>query len=93
MINTQALAEKQSSLVLNTERLGPLSLINHFIQRLGLEQLLDRYVPTDVRGSVSHARARAAQMTKLAKVPHQIQRPNRIRPHSTWPTLVDSRTR
>jgi hypothetical protein len=34
MTDTQALAEKQSRLVLNTERLGPLPLINHFIQRL-----------------------------------------------------------
>ena len=50
-------AEITSRLVLSTERLGPLPLINHFLQGLGLEELLDRCVPTDVRGGVSHARA------------------------------------
>jgi transposase len=76
MINTQALAEKQSSLVLNTERLGPLPLINHFIQRLGLEQLLDRYVPTDVRGSVSHARALGVLLRSIIVEREPIYRQN-----------------
>src|SRR5579884_339139 len=39
-----------------TERLGPLPLINHFIARLGLVELLDRHVPTtDRRCAVPHA--------------------------------------
>ncbi len=38
-----------SELELTTERFGPLPLINHFIERLGLEALLDRYVPTTDR--------------------------------------------
>ena len=42
---------------LRTERLGPLPLVNHFIQRIGLEDVLDRYVPSDARCAVSHARA------------------------------------
>ena len=43
---------------LRTERLGPLPLINHFIERMGLEGLLDKYVPTaDRRCTLSHARA------------------------------------
>jgi len=43
---------------LRTERLGPLPLLNHFIERLGLEPLLERYVPTtDRRCTVPHARA------------------------------------
>jgi len=42
---------------LRTERLGPLPLINHFIERLGLEALLDQHVPTtDPRCAVPHAR-------------------------------------
>jgi hypothetical protein len=41
---------------LRTERLGPLPLINHFIQRVGLEDALDRYVPSDARCVVPHAR-------------------------------------
>jgi transposase len=40
------------------ERLGPLPLINHFLQRLGLPELLEWHVPTtDARSTVSHAQA------------------------------------
>lgn len=43
---------------LTTERLGPLPLINHFLKRLELIELLDRYVPTtDRRCAVPHALA------------------------------------
>ena len=43
---------------LTTERLGPLPLVNHFIRRLGLLELLDHYVPTtDRRCAVRHAAA------------------------------------
>lgn len=43
---------------LHSERLGPLPLINHFIERIGLEALLDRHVPTlDRRCAVPHAKA------------------------------------
>ena len=49
------LAEK---FALSTERLGPLPLVNHFISRLGLIELLDHYVPTtDRRCAVPHATA------------------------------------
>jgi len=34
---------------LQTERLGPLPLVNHFLGRLGLEALLERFVPTNDR--------------------------------------------
>jgi len=41
-----------------TERLGPLPLVNHFIRRLSLIELLDRHVPTiDRRCAVPHALA------------------------------------
>lgn len=41
---------------LTTERLGPLPLVNHFIERLGLIGLLERHVPTtDARCAVAHA--------------------------------------
>src|SRR3984893_11907186 len=39
------------------ERVGPFPLVNHFIQRVGLEDVLDRYVPSDARCAVPHARA------------------------------------
>jgi len=43
---------------LRSERLGPLPLINRFLERLGLQALLDQYVPTrDRRSTVSHAQA------------------------------------
>ena len=43
---------------LQTERLGPLPLINHFLERIGLEGLLDKYVASaDRRCTVSHAGA------------------------------------
>ena len=49
---------RQPEFSLRTERLGPLPLINHFLQRSGLEELLDRYVPTlDRRCAVPHAKA------------------------------------
>lgn len=45
-------------LALKTERLGPLPLINHFLERMGLEELLEQYVPTpDQRCAVAHSRA------------------------------------
>ena len=51
----KSLAEK---FALSTERLGPLPLVDHFISRLGLIELLDQYVPTtDRRCAVPHATA------------------------------------
>ena len=69
-------AEINSRLVLSTERLGPLPLINHFLQRLGLEELLDRYVPTDVRGVVSHARALGVLLRSIIVEREPIYRQN-----------------
>jgi hypothetical protein len=47
-----------AGLTLRTERLGPLPLVNHFADRLGLEALLDRHVPTTSRRCrIPHARA------------------------------------
>ena len=39
----------EQSFSIRLERLGPLSLINHFLDRLGLDQLLEKYVPTNDR--------------------------------------------
>jgi transposase len=47
-----------SALGVLAQRLGPLPLINHFLQRMGLLELLDQHVPTtDGRSAVSHAQA------------------------------------
>jgi transposase len=42
---------------LHTERLGPLPLINHFIERIGVPETLARYVASDARCAISHASA------------------------------------
>jgi transposase len=47
----------ESPFELYTERLGPLPLLNHFLDRLGLIILLDRFVPTeDPRCHLPYAR-------------------------------------
>jgi transposase len=46
------------ALSLQSERLGPLPLVNHFLKRLGLEALLERFVPTlDRRVRLPYAKA------------------------------------
>src|ERR1035437_3716916 len=48
----------ESSYRLRVERLGPLPLVNHFLDRLGLPEMLERRVPTeDARCRLSHAQA------------------------------------
>ena len=42
----QALSTHDARFNLDSERLGPLPLINAFLQRMGLEALLDKYVAT-----------------------------------------------
>jgi transposase len=55
-----------SELGVLAERLGPLPLINHFLQRLGLLELLERHVPTtDGRSTVSHAQALGALLRSI----------------------------
>jgi hypothetical protein len=54
----QARTPRTSAFTLKTERLGPLPLVNHFVQRMGLAALLDKHVPTtDARCRVPHAQA------------------------------------
>jgi transposase len=58
MRTTQELSPSAAHLALHTERLGPLPLVNSFIRRMGLEEILDSYVPTDDRRcTFSHAKA------------------------------------
>jgi hypothetical protein len=46
----------QVPFTLRTQRLGPLPLINHLIQRLGLAPILERCVPVGARPlAISHA--------------------------------------
>lgn len=49
MSSRQAQIPLDASLGLHTQRLGPLPLINHFLSRLGMEDHLDRWVPTKDR--------------------------------------------
>jgi transposase len=58
MPETQVPAHPGARFALHTERLGPLPLVNAFLQRMGVEELLDRHVPTtDRRCAVPHAKA------------------------------------
>jgi transposase len=55
---TDQAALSPSALGIRTERLGPLPLINHFLARMGLFELLEQHVATtDGRSTVSHAQA------------------------------------
>ena len=42
---------------LRTSRLGPLPLVNHFIERLGVHRVFEQHLPADARCRVSHAAA------------------------------------
>ena len=67
--------------VLQSERLGPLPLVNHFIQHMGLEDTLDRYVPSDQRCAVSHARTLGVLLTSAVPAWIQINRPGKYTPN------------
>ena len=54
----QARSSRPADFSLNTERLGPLPLLNHFIERMGLAARLEKHVPTsDKRCRVPHSQA------------------------------------
>jgi transposase len=56
MAGTQAI--RRGPFTLRTERLGPLPLVNHFLERLGLATLLATHVPTeDRRAGLPNAQA------------------------------------
>ena len=55
----------KSQFNLQTERMGPLPLINHFIDRIGLDEILAKHLPSDVRCSVPHARALGVLLRSL----------------------------
>jgi transposase len=57
MSSPQDRSPPKARFILHSERLGPLPLVNQFIDRIGLESLLDRHVPSDARCAVPHARA------------------------------------
>ena len=57
MNGTQAPSPHKARFTLQSERLGPLPLINHFIERIGREDVLERHIPSDARCAVPHARA------------------------------------
>lgn len=58
---------KRKPLELKIFRLGPLPLINHFIDRLDLEDILERFIPTtDSRTRISYARRLGVQLRSVA---------------------------
>jgi hypothetical protein len=54
MVNQAALSP--SALGILAERLGPLPLINHFLARMGLLELLEQHVPTPTVAAPSPTR-------------------------------------
>jgi hypothetical protein len=65
MKNKQAPSKNDTQFDLRIERLGPLPIINHFIERIGLEQAFDQHVPSDSRCTVSHARTLGALLRSI----------------------------
>jgi transposase len=58
---------KEGPFELKTERLGPLPLLNHFIERLGLAELIDAAVPTsDGRCRLAYAKAIGVLLRSIA---------------------------
>jgi len=65
IMDTQSSFPIEPRFNLQIERLGPLPLINHFIKRIGLEETLSRYLPSDARCAVPHARALGGLLRSL----------------------------
>jgi len=65
MSDEQAHLQRRARFDLLSERLGPLPLVNHFIDRIGLEDLLHKHVPSDARCSVPHSRALGVLLRSL----------------------------
>ena len=65
MKTVQAQPAQAARFDLESERLGPLPLVNHFIDRIGLEQALHRHIPSDGRCAVPHARALGVLLRSL----------------------------
>jgi transposase len=65
MSNGQGHLQQRVRFDLHSERLGPLPLVNHFIERIGLEDLLRKHVPSDARCAVAHARALGVLLRSL----------------------------
>lgn len=65
MKRAQDVTQQKTRFALHSERLGPLPLINHFLQRIGLAEMLERYVPSDARCAVPHARALGVLLRSL----------------------------
>jgi hypothetical protein len=79
MAKPQAASDPAHRFGLLTERLGPLPLINHFIARLGLDELLEQFAPTaDGRVAVSYARTLGVLLRSLL-----VEREPMYRQHET----------
>jgi transposase len=69
---------------LRNERLGPLPIVNHFLDRLGIENLLERFVPTaDCRYLLSHAKALGVLLRSII-----VEREPIYRQHETVSTFI-----
>lgn len=63
--------------------MGPLPVVNHFIERIGLEDLLARHIPSDARCAVPHAQALGVLLRSLIVEREPISRvPSSVYPAS-----------
>jgi transposase len=65
MTAVQAPSSNAAQFDLQSERLGPLPLVNHFIERIGLAEALHHHVPSDARCAVPHSRALGVLLRSL----------------------------
>jgi hypothetical protein len=79
---------------LQTERLGPLPIINHFVRRTGLDEALDRHVPSDLRCAVPHARALGLLLRSIIVVKRRpiLTPPRRATLTPPWPQFSAAET-
>ncbi len=84
MPKSQVLRCRSDALALHTERLGPLPLINHFLERLDLEARLKRFVPTrDRRIRLPYAKALGVVLRSVL-----VEREPLYRQHETVSTFA-----
>ena len=86
MITCQDPPLSPDALELRGERLGPLPLINRFLDRLGLEALLERFVPTtDRRVRLPYAKALGLLLRSIL-----VEREPFYRQHETVSTFASA---
>ena len=75
---------------LDRQRLGPLPIVNHFLGRLGIEETLERFVPTTGRSSISYAKGLGVLLRSIIVEREPIYRQQEL-VRGFWPPLFGLR--